>query len=657
MLQYLVLLLISFCASLALTPLVRALALRLGAVDQPGERKVHSEPIPRLGGVSVVLSALLALGAAMALGSLGDHFIPVNPYAWLPVMLGGAIVFLGGVWDDIRPLSAGTKFLFQTSAAGVAIWLGVRIEQVSLFGTGTWDLGMLAIPLTFLWLIGITNAFNLIDGLDGLAAGLASIAAGTCAMIFLLRGNAQDAMFPVILLGALVGFLRYNFNPARIFLGDSGSLTIGYVLAVTSIKGSQKGDAALAVVVPLLVFGLPILDTLLSMARRFVGGGIRGRQPYNTPLKQRVLAAKRMFEADQAHIHHRLLAIGFSHRNVVLVMYAIALGLSAMALLSVFAQFRNAGVILITVGLSTYIGIQKLGYQEVTFLKTGALLRWYDQLAFNRLFFLGFVDLVLVTAAYWTSFILKYEFHWSPEVKTWYLDAFPLVLLIQLGVFSVFGLYRGVWRATGIGDLLRVLLAVIVGGMLSYTVVLLSVPPTGMLPFFCIDLLVLAALTGGSRCAYRILDYSNQRDSAGGGGAVIYGAGRGGQLVLRELLQNAELGLRPIGFVDDDPRLRQRMVNQVPVLGYASDLVSILERQPVASLVISSDKIRRDRLEEVLSICHARGISVMQAHLKLEPLGANGNGEHCGSGDGGETATSVPARHPAVAPRAVDRHP
>src|SRR5207247_8954674 len=159
--------------------------------------------------------------------------------------------------------------------------------------------------------------------------------------------------------------------------------------------------------------------------------------------------------------HHRLIALGFSHRNAVLAMYAIAVTLSLMALLSVLAQFRNAGIILVAVGLATYIGIRKLGYEEIIFLRNGDLLRWYEQLAFSRLFFLGFVDLILITAAYWLSFALKYEFPWDPEVKIWYRGAFPIVLLVQLGVFSVFGLYRGVCRVTGFGDFVVVLLVVV----------------------------------------------------------------------------------------------------------------------------------------------------------------------------------------------------
>src|SRR5215813_12052811 len=264
-------LLIAAALSFGLTPIVRYVAQWVGAVDRPGERKIHTVPIPRLGGVSVVVSGLLTVLIVRELEHVTGGVMWVDPGVWKPVSLGGAIVFLLGVWDDMRPVPAWAKFVLQAVAAGVAIWFGILIEHVSLLGGRSIYLGLLALPLTFVWIIGITNAFNLVDGLDGLATGLSIIAAGSIAMIFLLHGGAQDVLLLLILLGALLGFLPYNFNPASIFLGDSGSLVVGYVLSVTAITGSQKGATTMAVVTPLLVFGLPIMDTLLSMVRRFVG--------------------------------------------------------------------------------------------------------------------------------------------------------------------------------------------------------------------------------------------------------------------------------------------------------------------------------------------------------------------------------------------------
>jgi UDP-GlcNAc:undecaprenyl-phosphate GlcNAc-1-phosphate transferase len=623
MLTALVLLVISFGGALALTPFVRQLAVYLGAVDRPGERKIHTGLIPRLGGVSVVLSAIIAVlaGYAIKWAIGGEGQLDLEP--WFPILAGGALVLLVGVWDDLRPVHPVVKFLFQASAAGVAMWFGVRIERASLFGGGPVELGVLALPITFLWIVGLTNAFNLVDGLDGLAAGLASIAAGTSAVIFLLRGDTHDAMLLLILLGALLGFLRYNFNPATIFLGDSGSLFVGYVLAVTAITGSQKGATTMAVVIPLLVFGLPIADTLLSMIRRFIGG-VRVVQPEKAALKEKIRGAKRMFQADQRHIHHRLVDLGFSHRHAVLLLYSLGFGLSCLALMSVLAQYRNLGIILIVIGLATYIGIHKLGYEEIKFLRSGTLLRWYEQLAFNRHFFLGFADILLISTGYWMAFVLKYGLDWSAELVGWYADVFPLVLMTQLGVFAIFGLYRGVWRAMGIGDLIRIALAVGAAFALSFSAAVVSRPPDGALSFFCINFFVLGALVMGSRSIYRILDYVQQREGTIAGTALIYGAGRGGQLVLKELLQNSGVGLRPLGFVDDDPNLKGRTLNRVPVLGASSDLTRIMDLYPVSALVISSDKIDGERLERMISLCREREVSVLRGRVRIEPLDVDG---------------------------------
>src|SRR5499426_1272302 len=485
--------LIAAALSFGLTPIVRYVARWVGAVDQPGERKIHAIPIPRLGGVSVVVSGLLTVLSVWEFERVTGGVMGVDPGVWKPVSLGGAIVFLLGVWDDIRPVPAWVKFVLQGVAAGVAIWCGILVEHISLLGGSRIYLGILALPLTFVWIIGITNAFNLVDGLDGLAAGLTIIAAGSIALIFFLHGDVQDALLLLILLGALLGFLPYNFNPATIFLGDSGSLVVGYILAVTAITGSQKGATTLAVMIPLLVFGLPIVDTLLAMVRRFVGS-LRMLNVPKATLRAQIRVAKSMFAADQKHIHHRLIALGLSHGNAVLVLYALALGLSSLALLSVLAQYRNAGIILIAIGLAMYIGIRKLGYDEIAFLRTGTLLRWYESLTFNRLFFVGFIDMTLTTAAYWGALVLHYDLPWRTELKAWYTGTFPLILVVQLAFLYALGLYRGVWRAAAICDLIRVVAAVPLAVTMSYIVAVVSLPPVETLRFFLLDALLLRAL-------------------------------------------------------------------------------------------------------------------------------------------------------------------
>jgi UDP-GlcNAc:undecaprenyl-phosphate GlcNAc-1-phosphate transferase len=307
---YLALLVLSAVLATAITPGVRALGRRWGLLDVPAARKIHTASIPRIGGVGVSLAAVLSLAVVTAGGWVSASDVA----GWLPALLGVVIVFGVGLRDDLKPVRPLVKLAFQTLAAVVAVSMGVRIHDVTLLGT-TYPLGGLAVPLTILWIVGLTNAFNLMDGLDGLATGLAIIAAATCAAVSISRGDSQGGLLLVALLGALCGFLPYNFNPATIFLGDSGSLVVGHVLAVTAITGWQKGATALAVAVPLLIFALPISETLLSVIRR-----------------TRELGVRHVFSADQQHIHYRLIALGLSHRGAVLVLYGVSLALALLAL-------------------------------------------------------------------------------------------------------------------------------------------------------------------------------------------------------------------------------------------------------------------------------------------------------------------------------------
>jgi UDP-GlcNAc:undecaprenyl-phosphate GlcNAc-1-phosphate transferase len=303
-------------AALALTPAVRALARRWNVVDTPDARKIHRGPIPRVGGVAVTLAMGLALMTGTATGLVTD----ADVRAWLPVLAGGAVVFAVGLWDDLRPVPASLKLLVHLAAAAVTVALGVRIDHVTFFGV-TIALGVLAVPLTLTWIVGVTNAFNLMDGLDGLATGLAIIAAATCATVSLSRGDTQGGLLLILVLGALGGFLPYNFNPATIFLGDSGSLVVGYVLAVTAITSFQKGATALVVLGPLLLFALPISETLHSVVRRLREEGLRG-----------------VLLADQRHVHYRLLGRGLSQRQAVLLLYGVSLSMALLALTTMQAR-------------------------------------------------------------------------------------------------------------------------------------------------------------------------------------------------------------------------------------------------------------------------------------------------------------------------------
>jgi UDP-GlcNAc:undecaprenyl-phosphate GlcNAc-1-phosphate transferase len=261
---YLTLILSGMAFGLILTPIVGAAAKALGLVDAPGGRKVHPVSVPRLGGVAVVSAAALTLLVVEPLVG-GPSITP----ALTPILIGAAMVFVVGVLDDIRPLPPWPKLIVQVAAAIVVMQAGLLVERITIAGQ-TWQLGLWSWPITLIWIVGVTNAFNLIDGLDGLAAGISVIAGATCATILIARAHVPDALLVMSLVGATIGFLVYNFAPASIFLGDGGSLPVGFVLATTAITGWQKGATALAAGVPLLMFALPIADAAAALARRLL---------------------------------------------------------------------------------------------------------------------------------------------------------------------------------------------------------------------------------------------------------------------------------------------------------------------------------------------------------------------------------------------------
>jgi UDP-GlcNAc:undecaprenyl-phosphate/decaprenyl-phosphate GlcNAc-1-phosphate transferase len=240
-----------------------------------------------------------------------------------PFLLASGLIFAAGLIDDVRGLGAGAKLLIEFTAAAVVMSSGLLIERLTLLGA-TWPLGWIAFPITAAWLVGVTNAFNLIDGVDGLAAGITVLAGTACGAILIARGHGPEAMLLFALVGAALGFLVFNFAPASIFLGDSGSLVAGFVLAATAITGWQKGATALATAVPLMIFALPIADSALALLRRSVARPADGRSV--------ISILRQIAEPDREHIHHRMLAMGWSVRRTVLILYGITAVLSLLAL-------------------------------------------------------------------------------------------------------------------------------------------------------------------------------------------------------------------------------------------------------------------------------------------------------------------------------------
>ncbi|HZG75788.1 MAG TPA: MraY family glycosyltransferase [Paenibacillus sp.] len=332
---YIVGFVVALAMALGLTPVVKRFAVKVGAVDAPNHRKVHTRIMPRLGGLAIYLAFMGALLIALPLVS-GEkaHVI------W-GLLLGGTIVTIVGALDDRFDLSPKVKLLGQIAAASVVVSFGVKVDFVTLpFGDGH-SMGWLAVPITIFWIVGVTNAINLIDGLDGLAAGVSAIATGTIFVLALIMGNVTVAVLSAVLLGSILGFLFFNFHPAKIFMGDSGALFLGFSLAALSVLGFKQATLV-SFVVPIFILGVPLSDTFFAIVRRTLN---------KTPISA----------ADKNHLHHCILALGLSHRNSVLVIYGIAamFALSAI-LLSTVAQWVALIVMAITL-LVLQVGAELIG--------------------------------------------------------------------------------------------------------------------------------------------------------------------------------------------------------------------------------------------------------------------------------------------------------
>lgn len=322
-----------------LTPAVIKLAISTGAVDKPDARKVHKVPIPRIGGLGIYVSFMIAVFVAVVSSNLdGESLREI-----VGLLLSASFIVALGLVDDYKNLPAKLKLLGQILAAVIfVIGFDVKIDVITNpFGDYIY-LDWIAVPATIFWLVGLTNTVNLIDGLDGLAAGVSAIAAITILLVALKQNFFLVSILTAALAGGAIGFLFYNSHPAKIFMGDSGSMFLGFMLAGISVIGAFKSTATIALIVPILALGLPILDTTFAIVRRYRGG-------------------RPIFQPDKGHLHHRLLSLGFTHRQAVLLMYVISamLGLSAVALTEVSSQF--ALMILIIVVIAIVYGTKKLG--------------------------------------------------------------------------------------------------------------------------------------------------------------------------------------------------------------------------------------------------------------------------------------------------------
>ena len=347
MTTYLTSFIVSFIFVCIATPILIKIGLRFGFVDQVNQRKIHRGAIPRIGGIGISLGTLLPIFLLCFFVHSGVEIKTTNN-----MMLyfgGGLAISLLGLVDDIKGVNAKIKLLFQIVIAFFATQHGALIESLPM-PWGRLELGVFGYVLTIFWIIGIINAFNLIDGMDGLSSGITLFSSLTLAMLAIANEYLPTALVALALAGAVTGFLIYNFNPARIFMGDSGSMFIGYILAVLSLRSQSKAHAVVSIMVPIIAMGVPIIDTTLAFMRR-------------------ILRHQSIFAADRQHIHHFLLSLGFNQRKTVLILYAVSVLFTILSMVMIFNKNVDTFLIVIIFAIIVFVIIKKLGYIEMIYGK------------------------------------------------------------------------------------------------------------------------------------------------------------------------------------------------------------------------------------------------------------------------------------------------
>src|ERR1051326_1583800 len=585
---------VSFALALMLTPAVRTLARRWGFVAKPKTDRWHKKPTAMMGGVAIWLAVV---GTYLVL-------VPHTPQRW--VVVGAAsFLFMVGLVDDWLHVKPYQKLVGQVIGAAIVVNYGLALPW-----TRSLSLNML---ITIFWLIGITNAINLLDNMDGLATGVAAIASGFLTINFLSVNQPTEAVLMAVFTAALLGFLIYNSNPASIFMGDSGSMFIGFFLAsaaLVNVSGGRSRSLASVLAVPILVLFIPIFDTTFVTILRKLSG-------------------RAASQGGRDHTSHRLVALGMSERRAVLMLYGLAalsgfLATTVRQLKFDVSLALIAGFTLALTLLGVYLAGVK-GYDEeeqARVARDKPLFAFLVDLSYKRRIFEVLLDVFLIVLSYWSAYAIKFEpFSDSPAWKL-FLRTLPVLVVVRLAAFLVFGVYRGIWRYTSMDDLMTFAKAVAAGTVVSMIIVLLRFRFQGFSrAVFLIDALVMLLLLAGSRIAFRLFRRVLPAGGASKGRRVlIYGAGDAGELLLRELLNNRELSYAPVGFIDDDRKKQGKVIHGLRVYGGNGMLAKIVGHQQIEQLLISTPRISADRLAEIARECEASNIELKRMSIRIEDV-------------------------------------
>lgn len=584
----------SFALALVSTYAVRELARKYKFVAKPKSDRWHKKPTAMLGGAAIFITTLLMYAA----------FIPKTKES-LIILAGSSFLFLVGLLDDILNIKPYQKLIGQLIGAAIVVGFGMKLPLTGY--------ELLDIWITVFWLIGITNAINLLDNMDGLAGGIAAIGALSLAIGFAANGQIPEVLLISVFIGALIGFLIFNFNPASIFMGDCGSMFVGFLLASSVLLGQTGGRSRSVfsiLAVPILILFVPIFDTTLVTILRKLWG-------------------RKASQGGRDHTSHRLVALGLSERSAVLMIYAFAVcaGLLSLFVSQLEVTQSLALIVLFTLVLAiigVYLSKVKVygEREEELATRNNAVFAFIINVSYKRRIFEVFLDTFLITLSYYAAYVLLFGPLENSGNWPLFLQTLPLLIVLKLFAFLSAGVYRGIWRYTSIADFITFTKGVVLGtGLSALAVLLIYRFQNFSRAVFVLDGIILLFAIVGSRLAFRLMRELLPTNFADEGRRVlIYGAGDGGEMILRELRNNAQWNYQPIGFIDDDPRKKDKVINGLRVFDSNGLLGDICIEKNVQEILISSRKISPETLEKIRENCRRSNVELKRAQLTIEPV-------------------------------------
>ena len=601
---------LSVVVMLAATPLVIRGARRWGWVDHPKDERWHTRPVALMGGIAIFVAAAVSTALAGGYAAFSWH-----------VWVGIALIFSAGLVDDAWELRPEVKLAAQILATVLLLYAGLGFWRGGPF----W----VSVPLTFLWVIGVTNAFNLIDGMDGLAGGIATIAAAVLGGVAWLTGATEIALFAGAVAGASAGFLFFNFNPARIFMGDCGSMTLGYVLAVMAMSVQGSGGPFAATLAPVVVLAVPIFDTTFVTVTR-------------------ILTGRAVSEGGTDHTHHRLAHLGMSERQAVLSLYGVSLlfGLLALTIYSsetplFFAAALLAGVTTVMFGIylasanEYHTSLSELRVEPPTRTQRfGAFMQAVTGAGLSWKAFVGMLaDLLLVGASFVLAHYLRFEQGLPASHETILMTTVPAVMGTKVIVFYSFHLYKGLWRHAGTPEMLRLLaastlasvvIAMGIGGFYGLDSLSVSV--------LVIDWMATTGLIAGVRFGFRGLRQYFSSMGQRGRRVLIHGTGEASLLALRHFRELDDSQRRVVGLLDDDDARTGLRVQGITVMGTTRDLPALCSRFDIDEVVFPKEDTSAGQQQRLIHLCD--DLNVACRHFRVDVRTADNTWPTEGSGDG-----------------------